>query len=155
MSEFLEFSGIAKTYPGVKALDGISFRAESGRVLALLGENGAGKSTLLKILSGDVHPDEGTITINGEEKKFTSPIDSIKSGVSIIYQERQLVPSLSVMENIFSGALPKGIGNTIDKRTLRREAKAIIDKFGLPIDPNELVGRLSVAYQQMVEIMKA
>lgn len=155
MAEYLEFSGISKAYPGVQALDDISFRAESGRVLALLGENGAGKSTLLRILSGDVPPDSGTITINGAEQKYSSPFQAIQSGVSVIYQERQLVPSLSVMENIFSGALPKTALKTIDKRALRREAKAIIDKFELPIDPAEPVGRLSVAYQQMVEIMKA
>ena len=155
MSEYLEFTDISKSYPGVKALDGISFRAESGRVLALLGENGAGKSTLLKILSGDIQPDTGSITINGETQQFQSPFNAIQAGVSVIYQERQLVPSLSVMENIFSGDLPKTSLKAIDKRKLRREAKVIIEKFGLPIDADEPVGRLSVAYQQMVEIMKA
>ena len=155
MIQYLEFSGVSKTYPGVKALSDISFRAESGRVLALIGENGAGKSTLLKILSGDVQPDEGSIIIDGETHVFPSPYDAIKSGVSVIYQERQIVPATSVMENIFSGALPKTKFGMIDKRALRREAEAIIQKFGLPIDPTEPAGRLSVAYQQMVEIMKA
>ena len=155
MSEYLEFTGISKSYPGVKALDGVSFRAESGRVLALLGENGAGKSTLLRILSGDIQPDEGEIIINGEKKVFSSPFNAIQNGISVIYQERQLVPSLSVMENVFPGALPKTSIRTVDKRKLRRETQAIIDKFGLPIDAEEPVGRLSVAYQQMVEVMKA
>ncbi|MDR0838272.1 MAG: sugar ABC transporter ATP-binding protein [Oscillospiraceae bacterium] len=154
MSEYLEFQGISKAYPGVQALSDISFRAEAGRVLALLGENGAGKSTLLKILSGDIRPDAGGIVISGEEMSFPTPRDAILAGVSVIYQERQLVPLLSVMENIFPGALPKtALG--IDKNRLRAEAKAVIGKFGLPIDPDEPVGRLSVAYQQMVEIMKA
>ena len=155
MSSYLEFSGISKSYPGVKALQDVSFRTESGRVLALLGENGAGKSTLLKILSGDYSPDVGSVIIDGERQTFTSPYDSIQAGVSIIYQERQLVPTLSVMENIFPGAQPKTKLKTVDKRALRREATAIIEKFGLDIDPEEQVGRLSVAYQQMVEIMKA
>ena len=151
----LEFSGISKSYPGVLALNDISFRAESGRVLALLGENGAGKSTLLKILSGDIQPDAGSILIDGETKVFNTPHNAIQSGVSVIYQERQIVPALSVMENIFPGALAKTKLGTVDKRTLRSETEAIIKKFGLPIDPDEPVGRLSVAYQQMVEIMKA
>ncbi|MDR2502026.1 MAG: ATP-binding cassette domain-containing protein, partial [Oscillospiraceae bacterium] len=155
MSEYLEFSGISKAYPGVQALDDISFKAQSGRVLALLGENGAGKSTLLKILSGDVHPDSGKILINGEETTFSSPNNAIASGVSVIYQERQLVPTLTVMENIFPGTFPKTPLGTIDTRALRRNAQEVIDTFGLPLHPNELVGRLSVAYQQMVEIMKA
>ena len=155
MSDYLEFTGISKSYPGVKALDDVSLRAESGRVLALLGENGAGKSTLLKILSGDIHQDAGEITINGKKQVFSSPYDAIKSGISVIYQERQLVPALSVMENIFPGALHKTSLGTIDKRKLRRETEAIIKKFGLPIEADEPVGRLSVAYQQMVEIMKA
>ncbi len=155
MSKYLEFAGISKVYPGVKALDNISFRAESGRVLALLGENGAGKSTLLKILSGDVRPDSGTITINGETHEFASPHQAIQAGVSVIYQERQVVPALSVMENVFSGALPRTKIGTIDKGTLRHKTEAILKEFGLSIDPDEPVGRLSVAYQQMVEVMKA
>ena len=155
MSRYLEFSGVSKTYPGVQALDDISFRAESGRVLALIGENGAGKSTLLKILSGDIRPDAGSIIIDDEQKAFPSPYDAIKAGISVIYQERQIVPSLSVMENIFSGALTKTSIGTIDRSTLHAQAEVIIKKFGLPIDPSEPAGRLSVAYQQMVEIMKA
>ena len=155
LSDILQFTGISKSYPGVKALQDISFSAKAGRVLALLGENGAGKSTLLKILSGDVRADTGDITIDGEKQTYSSPYDAIQAGISVIYQERQLVPSLSVMENVFPGALPKTKLGTIDRRTLRRETKAVIEKFGLPIDPDEPVGRLSVAYQQMVEIMKA
>ena len=153
--DILEFSGICKSFPGVKALQNVSFSAKSGRVLALLGENGAGKSTLLKILSGDISPDSGEFTIDGKKQNFLSPYDAIQSGISMIYQERQLVPALSVMENIFAGDMPKTVAGTINKRRLRQEAAAIIERFGLPIDPDERVGRLSVAYQQMVEIMKA
>jgi len=155
MSKYLEFSGISKAFPGVQALDNISFRAESGRVLALLGENGAGKSTLLKILSGDISPDSGSIIINGKTQVFTSPHQAIQAGVSVIYQERQIVPALSVIENIFCGDLPKTRFGMIDKRTLRRKTEEILKVFGLPIDPDEPVGRLPVAYQQMVEVMKA
>ena len=155
MTRYLEFKGIKKSFPGVKALKDISFHTEAGRVLALLGENGAGKSTLLKILAGDLTPDEGEIILSGEVQHFTSPHDAIKSGISVIYQERQMIPAMTVMENIFAGALPKNKQGFIDKRQLKKNAQAIIEKFGLDIDPEMQVGRLSVAYQQMVEIMKA
>ena len=154
-NEKLEFIGIGKAYPGVQALKDIGFTADSGRVLALLGENGAGKSTLLKIMSADQRADEGCIILNGCEVHFHSPHAAIMAGISVIYQERQLIPGMSVMENIFLGALPRTKFGLLDKARLRRESKEIIDKFGLDIDPAELVGRLSVAYQQMVEIMKA
>jgi len=155
MEKYLEFKDIDKSFPGVKALSEVSFRAQGGRVLALLGENGAGKSTLLKILSGDLQPDGGTITLNGEEMKFASPHHAIKSGISVIYQERQLIPGMSVMENIFLGDLPVNKLKQLDRRKLKRDSQALITKFGLPIDPTMPVGRLPVAYQQMVEIMKA
>jgi ABC-type sugar transport system ATPase subunit len=155
MEKSLEFRGIGKLYPGVRALEDISFKAEGGKVLALLGENGAGKSTLLKIMSGDQRSDEGVVLLNGEETRFSDPREAIQAGVSVIYQERQLIPSMSVMENIFPGALPRTKTGLFDKARLRREAAEIITKFGLSIDPTEQVGRLSVAYQQMVEIMKA
>ncbi|MDR2356435.1 MAG: sugar ABC transporter ATP-binding protein [Clostridiales Family XIII bacterium] len=155
MSTSLEFRGIGKSYPGVRALDDISFKAEGGRVLALLGENGAGKSTLLKILSGDQRSSEGEILLNGEKISFADPQAAIAAGVSVIYQERQLVPAMTVMENIFPDAMPVKFGGLLDRRKLYDDAKAIIDVFGLPIDPAEQVGRLNVAYQQMVEIMKA
>ena len=151
----MEFKGISKSFPGVKALDDISFRAEGGRVLALLGENGAGKSTLLKILAGDLRADQGEVILNGQPRRFSAPHDAIEAGVSVVYQERQVMPAMSVMENIFAGALPKNKLGLINKTRLKKDARDIIDKFGLPIDPAIPVGRLSVAYQQMVEIMKA
>ena len=155
MKRYLEFKGINKSFPGVRALRDISFRTEAGRVLALLGENGAGKSTLLKILSGDLQADSGEIIFSGEPQHFASPNEAIRAGVSVIYQERQMIPELSVMENIFAGDLPKGRFHMIDQRELKRRATEIISKFGLDIDPEMPVGHLSVAYQQMVEIMKA
>ena len=154
MGDYLEFNGIGKLFPGVRALENISFRAEAGKVLALLGENGAGKSTLLKIMSGDLRPDEGTISLNGEQLHLHAPVDAIKAGISVIYQERQLVPAMSVMENIFLGAPPTK-GGLIDYPKLRADTQEILDKFGLPIDPSISVAMLSIAHQQMVEIMKA
>ncbi len=151
----LEFRGIGKSFPGVRALDNVSFKAEGGKVLALLGENGAGKSTLLKIMSGDQRADEGEILLNGVPVVFNDPQSAIAAGISVIYQERQLIPSMSVMENLFAGALPKTKSGLLDKRKLYKDAKELIEKFGLAIDPREQVGRLNVAYQQMVEIMKA
>ena len=152
---YLEFKDISKSFPGVKALDGVSFYAESGKVLALMGENGAGKSTLLKAMSGDHKPDTGSIILDGEEMHFASPNDAIKKGISVIYQERQLMPAMSVAENIFSGDLPANKMGIVNWKKLKKEAQALIDKFGLPIDPDTPVGALPTAYQQMVEIMKA
>ena len=154
MGQYLEFSGISKSFPGVKALDDISFRAEGGRVLALLGENGAGKSTLLKVMSGDLQPDAGTMMMDDQTLHFSAPNQSINAGISVIYQERQLIPSMSVMENVFIGALPKR-AKLIDSAKLKSDTQAIIDKFELPIAPETPVMFLSIAYQQMVEIMKA
>ena len=155
MSKTLEFAGISKAFPGVRALDSVSFSVRGGRVTALMGENGAGKSTLLKILSGDLIPDEGVIRIDGNLRHFTSPFQSIKASISVIYQERQLVADMSVMENIFLEELPVNRFGFVNKAELRRRTQEIINDFGLPIKPTDIVGRLSVAYQQMVEIMKA
>ena len=153
--QYLEFHSVGKAFPGVQALKDICFRAESGQVVALLGENGAGKSTLLKILSGDIQPDEGRIVINGEEKKFRTPHDAIKSGVSVIYQERQLIPLMSVMENIFLAEQPLTKIRTVSSVQLRKKTKELVDSFGLGIDLDEPVGKLPIAYQQMVEVIKA
>ena len=155
MEKSFEFRNITKSFPGVKAVDNVSFRAEGGKVVALLGENGAGKSTMLKIMSGDLQTDEGEVLLNGEVVRFASPNAAIQAGVSVIYQERQLIPFMSVMENLYPGSLPKTKLGLFDKKKLRRDAEEIIGKFGLPISPIALVGRLNIAYQQMVEIMKA
>lgn len=151
----IEFDNISKYFPGVKALDGISFKVKSGEVLAFLGENGAGKSTLLKVINGDYQPSHGRYLLNGEEKNFHSPNEAIEAGISIIYQERQILMELSVAENIYLGNLPKNKMGIINKRKLRNNAQKIIDEFGLAIKPNTLVKDLSIAHQQMVEIMKA
>jgi L-arabinose transport system ATP-binding protein len=151
----LEIRGISKAFPGVQALDAIGFEAAGGEVVALLGENGAGKSTLLKILSGDYRADGGVILLDGEELSFSSPRDAIRAGIGIIYQERQIVLNLSVAENVFMGNLPVNALGTVDFRRLNAETQRLLDEFHLPIGPTDKVKNLSVAYQQMVEIMKA
>lgn len=93
MEQYIEFNSIGKAYPGVQALKDVSFRVDGGKVCALLGENGAGKSTLLKILSGDLQPDEGNISINGKAQKFTAPYQAIKASISVIYGEGYCKPS--------------------------------------------------------------
>lgn len=154
MSEYLKFEKICMEFPGVKALDDMSFGVNKGEIVAFLGENGAGKSTLLKILNGDYHHTSGKVYIDGKEVEFHSPNEAIKAGISVIYQERQLAPYLSVAENIFMGNPPTKNG-FIDFKELNKKAKEIIDEFGLPIAPETPVKKISVAFQQMVEIMKA
>lgn len=154
MAEYLQFEKICMEFPGVKALDDMSFGVNRGEIVAFLGENGAGKSTLLKILNGDYRHTSGKIIIDGKEVMFHSPNEAIRSGISVIYQERQLAPYLSVAENIFMGAPPTKNG-FIDFKELNKKAQEIIGEFGLPIDPETPVRKISVAFQQMVEIMKA
>ena len=155
MAGELEFRHISKYFPGVKALDDICFKAYGGEVLAFLGENGAGKSTLLKVLNGDYQPTSGEYILNGETRHFQSPHEAISEGISVIYQERQILLELSVAENIYLGRMPANSLGIIDTRKANREAQKIIDDFGLPISPSTKVKDLSIAYQQMVEIMKA
>jgi ABC-type sugar transport system ATPase subunit len=141
-------------FPGVKALDRVSFTIESGKVVSLLGENGAGKSTLLKILYGDYKPTSGKVLIDGKEASFRSPYEALQNGVSVIYQERQLVQNLTVADNVFLGHPPRKLG-FIETRDLYRATQRIIGEFGLPFRAEDKVWKLSVAHQQMVEIMKA
>lgn len=155
MQSVLEFKNISKYFPGVKALDDICFKAYGGEVLAFLGENGAGKSTLLKVLNGDYQPTKGEYLLDGEQKHFRSPHEAIQEGISVIYQERQILLELSVAENIYLGRMPVNRFGVIDTARANRMAKEIIDDFGLPISPTTKVKDLSIAYQQMVEIMKA
>lgn len=154
MEHKLELKNISKAFSGVQALNGISFEAKSGEIVALLGENGAGKSTLLKIMSGVYTPDSGKIYLDGNEMEFASPLDAIKHGINIIYQERQLVPYLTVMENVYMENIPARHG-VVDYKNANERTQNLIDMFGLPFKATQKVEELSVAHQQMVEIIKA
>ncbi|MDR0877505.1 MAG: ATP-binding cassette domain-containing protein, partial [Treponema sp.] len=155
MADIVEFRNISKYFPGVRALSNISFSAKKGFVYALMGENGAGKSTLLKILGGDYIPDKGEFVIDGDVKHFQKPKDAILCGISIIYQERQIVQNMTVAENVFLGDWPKRNGGIVDFELMNKKTQDIAARFGLDIKPEARVGSLSIAHQQMVEIMKA
>ncbi|RYG46560.1 L-arabinose ABC transporter ATP-binding protein AraG [bacterium] len=150
----LLFDGIGKSFPGVRALDGVSFEAREGSVHALMGENGAGKSTLLKILSGAYHPDEGRLVLDGRPLVNRTTQDALDAGVAVIYQELQLVPQLSVAENLFLGHLPSKFGWT-DRKVLHAEAARLLSLVGEDIRPEAPLGSLPIAQRQMVEIAKA
>ena len=150
----LRFNGIGKTFPGVKALDGISFVAHPGQVHALMGENGAGKSTLLKILGGAYIPSSGELHIGERTMAFKSTADSIACGVAVIHQELHLVPEMTVAENLFLGHLPARFG-LINRGALRQRALACLKGLADEIDPQQKVGRLSLGQRQLVEIAKA
>ncbi len=150
----LAFDRLSKEFPGVKALQGVSFDVRPGSVHALMGENGAGKSTLLKILSGAYQPSEGTVVISGQPRVFRDTADALAVGVAVIYQELHFVPEMSVAENLFLGHLPQRAG--LGKRAeLLAAARKQLDLIGESIDPNTKVGRLPLAQRQMVEIAKA
>ncbi len=151
----LRMSGITKDYPGVRALDDVSFDLREGEVHALVGENGAGKSTLMKVLSGAVTRDAGTVELQGSPLRIDSPQDAMAAGISTIYQEFNLVPYLSVAENIFLGREPTRGPGLIDWRRMYAEADALLDRLGAEFSSRAQVRTLSVAEQQMVEIAKA
>ena len=152
----LKMVGIAKTSPGVVALSGVDFDVMPGEVHALVGENGAGKSTLMKILAGADTKDAGHILLDGTEVQITSPQEAMRRGISIIYQEFNLVPYMNAAENIFLGREPMGaMPGVIDFKTMYRDAEAIIKELGVALDVRTPMNQLSVAQQQMVEIAKA
>ncbi|RUT30300.1 sugar ABC transporter ATP-binding protein [Arsenicitalea aurantiaca] len=151
----LAIEGLTKRFGAVTALENVSLSLRKGEVLGLMGENGAGKSTLLKILSGVQPPTEGRILIDGAPVTITSPQHAQSLGIITIYQELSLIPTLSVAENIFIGRAPIGRLGLVDWGRMRREAREIIARVGLRIDPQTVVSALSVAEQQMVEIARA
>ena len=151
----LEMRGIRKTFPGVIALDGVDLTLAAGDVHMLLGENGAGKSTLMKILSGAYRRDAGDIRLDGRPVEIGSPRDARDLGIRVIYQELNLVPHLSVAENIFLGELPARWGGLVDWRALADRTTALLTDLGMALDPRAPVGRLGLAQRQMVEIAKA
>jgi len=150
----LEYRAVTKTFPGVRALDGVSFSVRGGEVRALIGENGAGKSTLLKILSGQYRPDGGELLIDGVPRRFAAPRDAQDAGIAIIHQELQLAPDLSVAENLMLGMCPSRFG-FVDRRRLHADAAAVLARLGETIDPATRLGDLSIGRRQMVEIGRA
>ncbi len=151
----LRMEGIGKSFPGVRALDDVLFEIRPGEVHALMGENGAGKSTLMKILAGAYSADSGQIVLDGSPVTIAGPQRAAELGINIIYQEFNLVPQLSIAENIYLGREPrKGLG-FLDQEKMRREAQAVMDSLGAKLDVRTPVGKLPVAMQQMVEIAKA
>ena len=150
----VEMENTTKSFGGVHALNNVSFKVKPGQIHALVGENGAGKSTLVKILAGACQKDHGNIKINGSLVNPTSPHLGRKLGIAIIYQEFALVPDLTVAENILLDHLGTKAG-LMNWPKLYRKAAELINRIGFDIDPRQVVGRLSVAYQQVVEIAKA
>jgi ABC-type sugar transport system ATPase subunit len=147
-------TGIAKSFPGVVALDGVDFELEAGEIHALAGENGSGKSTLAKILYGALRPDAGTVSIEGSPVGFSSPGQAIQHGIVAISQELTLAPTLSVAENVLMGRLPRRAG-AIDWRSAHRRARQALDELGVDIDTHRRVGDLSIELQQEVEVARA
>jgi ribose transport system ATP-binding protein len=146
---------ISKRYPGVLALDNARFELKSGEVHALVGENGAGKSTLVKILSGIATADSGKIFLDGQEIKLDGPRSAQDKGISIIHQELNLMPDLTIAQNIFIGREPRKLKFILNDGGLVKEAEKLFNQLNLKIDPNRKVQGLSIANQQMVEIVKA
>ncbi len=150
----LEMLNIVKTFPGVRALDDVSFGCARGEVHALCGENGAGKSTLIKVLGGIYPPDAGRIRIEGRDVSFPHPVAARRAGVSIIHQELSLLPYRTVAENIYLGLEASRFG-VLDRRRMRADSARLLDRLGSAIAPAAAAGDLSIAHQQIVEIAKA
>ena len=156
MSEkyLLEMKGISKSFPGVKALQNVNLQLKAGEVHALLGENGAGKSTLIKVLGGIYHAEEGEIFIDGQKTEINDVVAARHAGVSIVHQELVLVPYMTVAENIFLGREP-GTKMNVDRVKMSRDAQELLDAYEMNINADTLVEKLTIAQQQMVEIVKA
>ena len=156
MTALISIEKLSKSFPGVRALHDVRFELMAGEVHALMGENGAGKSTLMKILAGVYAKDSGEILYNGQSVAFAGPGDAQAMGIGIIHQELQLMNHLTVAQNIFIGREPRGrFGLFLDEDKLNAQAREILARLNLNLDPRAIVGGLTVAKQQMVEIAKA
>jgi len=156
MTEYLlEMKNITKTFPGVKALDGVTLRVRRGSVHALMGENGAGKSTLMKCLFGIYSKDSGDIFLDGERTDFKNPSDALEHGVAMVHQELNQALCRSVSDNIWLGRYPKKLGLFTSDGEMYRRTVEIFDSLGISVDPREVMSRLSVSTRQTVEIAKA
>lgn len=155
MSEFIvEINNVSKSFGGIKALNGVRFDLKAGEVHALLGENGAGKSTLMKIMSGVYTKDEGIVKVMGETVENLTPKKAQALGIAIIHQELNMCSHLTVTENIFLG-LERKKGLTLDNRSMKEQTRKVLRDFNMEIEPDTVVGSLSIPRQQMVEIAKA
>lgn len=151
----VDIKGLRKDYAGMAALRGVDFQLEHGEVHALLGQNGAGKSTFIKVLAGVEQPTAGTLEVLGKEHSFSSPHEAREAGIAVVYQELSLVPTMSVVDNLFLGREPlKGPG-VVDRREMLKQTRRFLDEYDFPLDPKALVGDLPFAYRQMTEIAKA
>ena len=156
MAKLLEMRNIRKEFPGMIALDGVSFDLEEGEVHALLGENGAGKSTLMNVLFGLCRRDGGEIFLRGERVNLSDPEDSYRHGIRLIPQELNLVSTLTVRENIYAGHLPVNRFGLVDWKRMHEGAGAVLRQLGLEhIDLKQKVGELSVSQQQMIAIARS
>lgn len=153
--KLLDMKNISKTFGNVQALKGVSLDLYAGEVLALMGENGAGKSTLMNILSGSLQPTEGEIYLNGEKVVVPDPITAKKLGIAKIHQELQIVPELSVAENIFLGRWKTSAGPAVDFKAMKDEAKVYLNMLDVHVDPSKKLKDLRIGEQQLVEIAKA
>src|SRR6266849_9470702 len=144
----LEMHGISKRFPGVVALNEVDFDLRPGEVHALIGENGAGKSTLIKIIAGVYQRDAGTMRVNGKEVDFKEPSEAIRERIKVVYQELELVPNLSISENVFLGGYPRTRLGSIDWRTLHTQTARLLNDLGLDVDPRTEIKDLRVSEQQ-------
>ncbi|MGC5006576.1 sugar ABC transporter ATP-binding protein [Streptomyces sp. DT203] len=151
----LEARSVSKRFPGVVALDDVTFSLRAGETHALVGENGAGKSTLIKVLTGVYRPDEGELRMSGQQVRFARPFEAQQAGISTIYQEVNLVPLMSVARNIFLGREPKNRLGLIDFGRMHREAADLLDGFGVRVDPRRPLHTLGIGTQQMVALARA
>ena len=152
----LEIRNISKKFPGVQVLSGMSFSVKAGEIHALLGENGAGKSTLMKIIMGQYAADEGEIVFNGEVLEGMNTAAILKKGISMVYQELNNLPYLTIAENVFVGREPKQKNRCfVDKKEMNRACGRLLKEFGQTLKPGAMMGELSVAQAQVIEIIKA
>jgi len=151
----LEVRHVSKGFPGVVALDDVSLGVRPGTVHVLMGENGAGKSTLMKIIAGVQRPDRGEIYIKGQACRLNMPLDALKAGIAMIHQELNLMPSMTVAENIWIGREPLNRFGFVDHQALRRKTLALFTRLNIDLNPDEAIGNLSIANRQMIEITKA
>lgn len=152
--EILRTEGLSKTFPGVKALDHVDFSLRRGEIMALLGENGAGKSTLIKALTGVYQPDGCTIYLGGEAVRPRNTAHAQQLGIGTVYQEVNLLPNMSVADNLFIGREPRRFG-LLRRKEMEKRATALLESYGFHLDVREPLNRFSVAMQQIVAICRA